>query len=104
MENKHFKNIKLEVQDMKQKVVYMPMVINTIVSFSAFFTDMAYSYDENNEFVRGPLGITTYIASAFYLIMLLLLRLAPLVSSAYLLNNNLLFLKHQTNLYIPYFL
>jgi len=49
---------------------YLPIIINTIVSFSAFFCDLAYSYDANNEFVRGPLGMTTYIASAIYLIML----------------------------------
>lgn len=51
-------------------LIYLPMIINTIVSFSAFFCDIAYSYDANNEFVRGPLGIITYITSAFYLIML----------------------------------
>lgn len=51
-------------------MIYVPMVINTIVSFSAFFCDFAYSYDANNEFVRGPLGITTYVTSAFYLILL----------------------------------
>lgn len=49
---------------------YAPMVINTLVSFSAFFCDFAYSYDANNEFVRGPLGITTYVTSGIYLIML----------------------------------
>ncbi len=53
-----------------QMLLWVPVVINTVVSFSAFFCDWAYSYDANNEFVRGPLGITTYITSALYLIML----------------------------------
>lgn len=54
----------------KQYAVYLPMVINAIVSFSAFFTDIAFSYDEKNEFVRGPLGFITYVTCAIYLIML----------------------------------
>lgn len=51
-------------------LLYCPMIINIVVSFSAFFSDIAYSYDANNEFVRGPLGLITYITSAIYLIML----------------------------------
>jgi len=51
-------------------LLYAPIIVNTVVSFSAFFCDLAYSYDANNEFVRGPLGITTYVTSAIYLIML----------------------------------
>ncbi len=51
-------------------LLYAPAIINTVVSFSAFFCDWAYSYDADNKFVRGPLGIATYITSAIYLILL----------------------------------
>lgn len=52
------------------KIFFLPEVINTIVAFSAFFTDIAYSYDEANEFVRGPLGFTTHAVTIFYFGML----------------------------------
>ena len=64
-------------------LIYAPMIMNTIVSFSAFFCDLAYSYDANNEFVRGPLGITTYITSAFYLIMLCWVSLQYIKEKSY---------------------
>lgn len=51
-------------------ILYLPVTVNTIVSFSAFFGDWAYSYSETNEFVRGPLGICAYITSAIYLFIL----------------------------------
>lgn len=41
------------------------------MTFSAFFTGIAYSYNEQNQFVRGPLGYTTHIVLFFYLICVL---------------------------------
>lgn len=64
-------------------LIYLPMIINTIVSFSAFFCDFAYSYDENNEFVRGPLGISAYVVSALYLIMLCWLSVQYIKEKSY---------------------
>ena len=48
----------------------IPLWINAVVAFSALFTDVAYSYDVNNKFVRGPLGWCPFIVSGFYLVML----------------------------------
>lgn len=45
--------------------------LNTIVSFSAFFTDIAYSYSVNNEFIRGPLGFVPHIVIMIYQIFLI---------------------------------
>lgn len=52
-------------------VLVLPALVNGIVAFSALFTDIAYSYDEANEYVRGPLGFTAHIISAIYLVIVL---------------------------------
>jgi len=44
----------------------IPIVLNTLVSFSAFFSDIAYGFDEAYEFVRGPLGIVPFIVGGLY--------------------------------------
>ncbi|MBE5877726.1 MAG: diguanylate cyclase [Lachnospiraceae bacterium] len=49
----------------------IPLAVNALLAFSAMFTDIAYSYSETNEFVRGPLGIFAYVTSAWYFIVLL---------------------------------
>lgn len=51
-------------------LLYIPAIINTLISFSALFTDIAFSYSDDNQFVRGPLGISAYIVSILYLILL----------------------------------
>ena len=50
----------------------IPLVINTMIAFSAFFTDIAYSYTMENEFVRGPIGYFAFVTSGFYQIVLLI--------------------------------
>lgn len=50
----------------------IPAVLNTIAAFSAFFTDIVYSYNEANVFVRGTLGYTPHIILAFYLVCILI--------------------------------
>lgn len=47
------------------------LIINMLIVFSATFTDIAFSYDANNEFVRGPLGISPFIVSGIYVIFIL---------------------------------
>lgn len=64
-------------------LLFTPVIVNTLVSFSAFFCDLAYSYDANNEFVRGPLGVTTYITSAIYLIMLCWISITYIKEKSY---------------------
>lgn len=61
----------------KRKLFLMalPLFLNALISFSALFTDIAFSYDEKNEFVRGSLGFSAYITSVFYLGMLVVVTL-----------------------------
>ena len=67
----------LVTREKKQKWWFMllPGVVNAVISFSALFTDVAFSYGPDNEFIRGPLGFSAYIASAFYLILLIVVTL-----------------------------
>ena len=45
----------------------IPAVVNTVIAFSAFFTDISYGFREENTFYRGPLGYTPYVISLFYI-------------------------------------
>jgi len=59
-------------QLVKKFLMFVPALINTGISFSALFTDIAFSYDAQNEFVRGPLGWTPFIVSGLYLCVLII--------------------------------
>jgi len=50
-------------------VLTVLLFVNTLISFSPFFTDIVYSYDVNNQLVRGPLGYLPNIIVAIYLIV-----------------------------------
>ena len=52
------------------KWLAIPLVINAMIAFSAFFTDIAYSYTMDNQFVRGPIGYFAFVTSGFYEIVL----------------------------------
>lgn len=54
----------------KRLILSLPVIVNGIIAFSALFCDIAFSYSETNEFVRGPLGFATYVTGALYLILL----------------------------------
>ena len=50
--------------------ISIPLVIDFLVSFSALFSDKAFGYDANNQFYRGPLGVTPFIVGIFYGVLL----------------------------------
>lgn len=50
--------------------ISIPLVIDFLVSFSSLFSDKAFGYDANNQFYRGPLGVTPFIVGTFYGILL----------------------------------
>ena len=52
--------------------ISIPLIVNTLIAFSAFFVDYAYSYTMDNQFVRGPLGYFAFVTSGFYEIVLLI--------------------------------
>lgn len=49
----------------------VPVVFNTLVSFSSLFGKWAFWYTWDNEFVRGPLGIVPFLVAGFYVAVLL---------------------------------
>lgn len=55
----------------KKWFLIVPACLNGLIAFSALFTDVAFSYDEQNRFVRGPLGLSAFIVSGIYLLILL---------------------------------
>lgn len=60
------------VNDKKYTWISIPLIVNTMIAFSAFFVDYAYSYTMDNRFVRGPLGYFAFVTSGFYEIVLLI--------------------------------
>lgn len=63
----------LRYKTLKQIIwLAVPSVLNTILAFSALFTDIVFSYSFDNQFVRGPLGYFVFITSGFYAIGLLI--------------------------------
>lgn len=57
-------------------IMSLPVAINMFVVFSALFGGWAFSYTQNNEFVRGPLGVVPFITAAFYILLLVFLTLS----------------------------
>lgn len=51
-----------------KKVLTIPLVLNILAAFSAFFTDLVYAYTPDNLFIRGPLGYCFTFVLGFYLI------------------------------------
>ncbi len=67
--------LRLSIRNLKNKKILalltVPAYINLVASFSAFFTDIVFSYTSANEFVRGPLGYVPHVISIFYLLAIL---------------------------------
>jgi len=53
--------------------LWIPALINLAVNLTAFFSPVAFSFDQNYEFVRGPLGIVVFIVGLFYMVWILVL-------------------------------
>ncbi len=51
--------------------VWIPCILNALVNLTAFFSPIAFSFDENYEFTRGPLGYVVFAVSFLYLILIL---------------------------------
>ena len=52
-------------------IYWIPALITLLVSSTAFFTDIAFGYDANYRFYRGPLGYVAFIVPIFYIILVL---------------------------------
>ena len=51
----------------------IPCLINLLVCSTAFFSDIAFGFDESYKFYRGPLGYVPFIVPGFYLLAILIL-------------------------------
>ena len=56
-----------------KSLLYIPGIIGALVSFSAFFTDIAYSYDEELVFHRGVLGWTPHAVMITYILLMIMI-------------------------------
>jgi len=52
-------------------LLWIPALINALIVSTAFFSPIAFSFDENYEFSRGPLGAAPFVASFFYIVAVL---------------------------------
>lgn len=53
----------------KEMLLFLPAAVNILGAFSVFFTDVVYTYNDKNEFVRGPLGYMTHACVIFYMVI-----------------------------------
>ena len=51
--------------------LWIPCFIDLAVCSTAFFTDIAFGYDADYAFYRGPLGYIVFIVPIFYLMVIL---------------------------------
>ena len=56
-----------------KRLLALPVILNALIVSTALYSGICFSYTEKNEFVRGPLGYSTFIVSAFYLVLLVIL-------------------------------
>ena len=68
------------VSPVKSKLIAIPAVINFLVSATAFFSDITFSFEKDtNEFTRGILGYTPFIIVLIYIVMLYYITLRSLI-------------------------
>ena len=53
--------------------IWISALINLAVNLTAFFSPVAFSFNEKYEFVRGPLGYVVFIVALLYMIQILVL-------------------------------
>ena len=51
----------------------LPAILNGLIMSTALFSPVTFSYGPDNHFIRGPLGLTPFVTSAFYLVMLVIM-------------------------------
>ena len=51
--------------------VWIPCMVNAAVNLTAFFSPLAFYFDESYAFARGPLGYVVFIVSFLYMIAIL---------------------------------
>lgn len=64
-------------------IIILPILLNVLAAFSAFFTDIVYTYNSEGVFIRGPLGYFTHVVCVIYLAILLVLTIKRFCSRDY---------------------
>lgn len=54
-------------------MLWIPSLLTLLTSCTAFFSDIAFGFDENYAFYRGPLGYVAFIVPVLYLILILVI-------------------------------
>lgn len=57
----------------KRRLLWIPNIINLLVCSTAFFSDIAFGYDADYAFYRGPLGYVAFIVPFFYLLFIIII-------------------------------
>ena len=52
--------------------LWIPALVNLAVNLTAFFSPIAFSFNQKYDFVRGPLGYVVFIVSLAYMIQILM--------------------------------
>lgn len=60
-------------KDSKKYLCWIPAIINLLVCSTAFFSDIAFGFDEDYSFYRGPLGYVAFIVPIFYLLLIIII-------------------------------
>ena len=58
-----------------QLMLWLPVLAVAAVAFTSRSTHLMFSFGENNYFSRGPLGFLPYVASGFYMLLLIVFTL-----------------------------
>ena len=51
--------------------LWIPAIINLLVFLTAFFSPVAFSFDSEYAFVRGPLGYSVFVVALLYMVQIL---------------------------------
>lgn len=57
----------------RRYLLWIPDVINLLVCCTAFFSDIAFGFNEDYAFYRGPLGYIVFIVPIFYLLFIIVI-------------------------------
>ena len=52
--------------------IWIPAGINLVVNLTAFFSPVAFSFDQDYDFIRGPLGYVVFVVGLLYMIQILI--------------------------------
>ena len=67
-----------EEEKMVEVVAGLPLLVNVAFLSTAFYSDIVFTFDENNVFVRGMLGYIPFVIGGLYIVMFIIISFAPM--------------------------